>query len=360
MRRRRRRFAANPRRSREMGLINTLKLSSTHHQTVFAYQISRLGLKILKRKLIQSSKDAVNSFCFTSDGEVLSVEFVDREFRFVSSSGHNTLSSVTVIEDVSYVCSPYLPASLRRSNRVLTTNAHRSREAASGKASIRDELSEVIHLSEVYVILGEWVPLGQNAIVDLCEKLGCRDRVQGGLFCDVIDNEPGGDTLKVPTGLTAVRVLEFDLLKYVNFEADIHFAESAGIVQVENFGSHVRVDGFVTYGMKIDAIMNNSSDNISLDLMARLLVDVQADSSRIVDSLISEYQRSLLDVVYYGDRESRDKINVILAENIDPRLSAELYLDSEDNESELKQVLPVGLAPTHCGRSSATRTPRTT
>lgn len=32
--------------------------------------------------------------------------------------------------------------------------------------------------------------------------------------------------------MTGVRVLEFDLLNFVNFEADIHFAEDEGIVQV--------------------------------------------------------------------------------------------------------------------------------
>jgi hypothetical protein len=35
-------------------------------------------------------------------------------------------------------------------------------------------------------------------------------------------------------GLTGVRMLEFDLLNFVNFEADIHFAEDEGIVQVCN------------------------------------------------------------------------------------------------------------------------------
>ena len=54
------------------------------------------------------------SFCRTSDGEVLSVEFEDGEFTFVSATGHKARSSSTTIEDVSYVCSPYLPAVLRR------------------------------------------------------------------------------------------------------------------------------------------------------------------------------------------------------------------------------------------------------
>ncbi len=324
---------------REMNLINTLRLSSSHHQTVTAYQISKLGVTILGRKLTSISKRAVESFIRTSDGELLSVELEDGEFFFRTKAGYSMPSTVTVTEDVSYVSSPYLPNCVRRSARALSNNAFRAPEAASGKTSIRDELSEVVHLGEVRVLLGEYVPLGDNAIVDLCEKLGCRARVQGGMFSDLIDVNPEGVCLDTPQGLTGVRVLEFDLMNFVNYEADIHFAEKVGIVQVENFGVHVQVDGLVAYGLKVDAILNNSADNISLDLLARVLVDVNNDSSRIVDSLISEYQRTLLDLVYYGDRESRDKIVIILAENIDPKMSAELFLDGEDHESELKQIL---------------------
>eukprot|EP00960_Hanusia_phi_P033811 750649-Hanusia_phi.AAC.9 len=85
--------------------------------------------------------------------------------------------------------------------------------------------------------------------------------------------------------------------------------------------------------------MDHGADNVSLDLLSRLMMDVQNDSTRIIDSLVSEYQRSMLDVVFYGDRSSRDKFNVILSEMINPKMSAELYLDAGEHESELKQVL---------------------
>ncbi len=50
--------------------------------------------------------------------------------------------------------------------------------------------------------------------------------------------------------------------------------------------------------------MDHGADNVSLDLMSRLLMDIQNDSSRIIDSLVSEYQRSILDTIFYGDRET--------------------------------------------------------
>ncbi len=57
-------------------------------------------------------------------------------------------------------------------------------------------------------------------------------RLQGGYFSEYIDVEPDEEKLETDAGLTNVRILEFDLLNYVNFEADIHFAEDEGIVQV--------------------------------------------------------------------------------------------------------------------------------
>ena len=56
-------------------------------------------------------------------------------------------------------------------------------------------------------------------------------RIQGGYFSESIDMAPSAERLETASGLTNVRVLEFDLLNYVNFEADIHFAEDEGIVQ---------------------------------------------------------------------------------------------------------------------------------
>ena len=80
------------------------------------------------------------------------------------------------------------------------------------------------------------------------------------------------------------------------------------------------------------------SDHISLDLLSRLLVDVHQDSSKILGSVVSHYQRSLLDIMYMGAAESRDKYNLIFAESITPRQQASLYMDKEGFECELKQV----------------------
>ena len=63
-----------------------------------------------------------------------------------------------------------------------------------------------------------------------------------------------------------------------------------------------------TYGCQVEAVMDRIKDNISLDHMARLLVDVQQDSSGIVDSIISQHQRELLDLIFLGDSPNRNKV----------------------------------------------------
>ena len=50
--------------------------------------------------------------------------------------------------------------------------------------------------------------------------------------------------------------------------------------------------------------MNRLSNNISVDLLARLLLDVTLDSSKILDDLFTGYQCGLLDVILGGCREA--------------------------------------------------------
>jgi hypothetical protein len=125
----------------------------------------------------------------------------------------------------------------------------------------------------------------------------------------------------------------------VNFEAEVHFPEDEDIVQVEHMGVHVDHLGNVVYGVRLEAIMANAPEHLSLDLLSRVMADLQQDSSTLIDSLVAEHQRSLLDITYYGDRANRDKFTLLVAEGITPRMPAARYLDKEDFENELKQVL---------------------
>lgn len=92
-------------------------------------------------------------------------------------------------------------------------------------------------------------------------------------------------------------------------------------------------------GLQVEAVMDRIKDNISLDHLSRLLVEVQADSSAIVDAIISVNQRELMQLVFLGDAINRNKVNLIIANEITPHLTAEEYMDKGEYENELKQVI---------------------
>jgi hypothetical protein len=66
------------------------------------------------------------------------------------------------------------------------------------------------------------------------------ERVQGGFFTSVVDQNPdASEFIGESEGLTEVDILDFDETAYVNFEAEVHFPEEDGIIQIENFGIHI-------------------------------------------------------------------------------------------------------------------------
>ncbi|KAG2531608.1 hypothetical protein BBO99_00001827 [Phytophthora kernoviae] len=201
------------------------------------------------------------------------------------------------------------------------------------------EAKQSLILSQVHALVGEWLPFGANQISALNERLGAMERCQGGLFSSKLDMQPTETHFEVTPGLTQVKILDFDAIRFINFEAEINFPESDGVIQVENFGMHLHVSGAVLYGVKIDAIMNHTERSIPLDLLARLLVDVHQDSSGIIHDLLSRYQLSVLDMLFMGKAEQRNKYNLITAAVIEPKLPARMYLDKGERENELKQVL---------------------
>jgi WD repeat-containing protein 35 len=240
---------------------------------------------------------------------------------------------------VSYVGSAYVPQCLRFGGRPTLSNAHRAAECAVSASNLRDELDEVITLNSVSIVIAEFIPFGANQIVQMNANLGSTERVQGGFFTALIDNDSTGTKFVVDPGLTSINILDYTMTKHVNFEAEIRIPEEQGIIQVEAFGCSINADGTLFYGMQVEAIMDRIKDNISLDTLSRLLVDVAVDSSTIVDSVLSAYQRKLLALIFDGDAANRDKVNLIIANEITPHLTAEEYMDKGEYENELKQVI---------------------
>ena len=136
-----------------------------------------------------------------------------------------------------------------------------------------------------------------------------------------------------------MNILDFDEAGYVNFEAEVYFPSDEGVVQIENFGVHFGEDGLVAYGLRVDGVMDRVRINLSLDLLSRLMVDVNQDTSAVVANLFSSHQRALLDLTFMGDVENRDKFYVLLTNGITPKMVADKYMDKGAYENRLKQVL---------------------
>lgn len=324
---------------REEELLNGLQMSSKSFQPITCFQISEKGSELVKR-ISRKEKEAVHEFVYArGTRELLSAAWDGRHYYLCSESGYKRRSTITDTEDVSYVSSAYIPQCLRYGGRPTLSNAHRAHESATSVDNIRDELDEVITLNSVSIIVAEYIPFGANQIVQLNNNVGSTERVQGGFISPAIDDRAADTRIEMSPELTSVDILDYTLTNHINFEAEINFHAGSGVVQVETFGVSLNAEGTCFYGLQVEAVMDRIKDNISLDHLSRLLVGVQLDSCVIVDSIISQYQRELMQLVFLGDASNRNKVNLIIANEITPHLTAEEYMDKGEYENELKQVI---------------------
>ena len=326
---------------REEELVNGLQMSSKSFQPITCYQISEKGKELVKR-ISRKEKEAVHEFVYArGTRELLSALWDGRDYYLVSqTSSYKRRSTITDCEDVSYVSSAYIPQCLRYGGRPTLSNAHRAHESSIGGHNVADELDEVITLNSVSIIVAEYIPFGANMIVQLNNNVGSTERCQGGFISPAIDDHAADTSIQMSPELTSVDILDYTLTNHINFEAEINFAnDGAEVVQVETFGVSLNAEGTCFYGLQVEAVLDRIKDNISLDHLSRLLVDVQQDSSAIVDAIISQYQRELMQLVFLGDAENRNKVNLIIANEITPHLTAEEYMDKGEYENELKQVI---------------------
>ncbi len=343
---------------RENHLLNGLKITTADSLPITALQLSPRGRSCLEL-LPSDLTDVVDAFLYPkgaphTEQYLLQAQFVpnedeDEEGFYLSNKCPETdefyesrQSDATESEDVSYVSSPYLPHCLRNNDRdmlEMTSNADQAYKSAEGDNNIDAELSEMFVTKNMRAMVTEWIPFGANQIVGLNDRLGALDRCQGGFFTNQTDNNPTDTALETGSDVTNVKILDFDYIRFTNFEANINYAEAEGIIQVEFFGMHLNVSGNVIYGMEIEAIGARQKDDVSIDELSRLLVDVHQDSSEIMDDLLTPYQRILIDMVYSGDAPNRPKYNMLICDELVPHLPPDMYIDRSERECELKQVL---------------------
>ena len=117
----------------ELGVVRVLKIQSRDSLPVSAYQCSLLGWCVLRSCLSVGPGCAVGLYQLMSEiafadvdsvafhtkengvKELISVLWDGRDFILSTESGYSRRSAATDVEDVSYVCSPYLPQILLES-----------------------------------------------------------------------------------------------------------------------------------------------------------------------------------------------------------------------------------------------------
>jgi hypothetical protein len=330
------------------GMIRTVRMYTEDYKPSMGFQVSLAGLAMMKA-VPQALFDELRHVVYVPDDtnsykDMVQVSWNPDKDLFALKSdktGYYRYSTITEVEDVSYVCSPYVPIMLRRGLEPCTNNRARAMEAFAGMTNIKDgDLMEAITLGEVRYLLVEWVPFGENSIAHMCTNMGAIDRNHEGMFSSVMDNDPSSLILNVPAGLTHVRILDSDVMHHINVEAEINYPEEEGIVQVEFFGIHISTQGNVLFGLAVDSIMTKRADNVSIDLLTRMAVDVVQDSSTILDDMMTAYQREQLDALYQGHAAVRRKYCAYVCASIEPYFATSAqYLDGQDHENEIAQII---------------------
>jgi hypothetical protein len=200
--------------------------------------------------------------------------------------------------------------------------------------------NEVSFLKDNVIIwISEWIPFGLNNIISLNDKLESSSNIRHTLLTETIDFSPETSTFETKPTLSRVRVVDFERTGFVEFISDVLFHETGGEKQSEQIGIHVDVSGRVTHGMRVIEAMG-STERFSMDSLSRVVADLVEDSSRVMDTVLNNYQKRLLNLVYAGQSHQRDKFAVITANRIEPEVeSINNYLERPELNSEINQVL---------------------
>ncbi len=204
--------------------------------------------------------------------------------------------------------------------------------------NIKDQLEEINLLVDPHIIIAEFIPFGRNSVVAFNNKLDSFKRVKSSLISAFQDTTPAGTQFRIEPTQTKIDVIDFHASEFVKFNAQVFFPEEVGIVQEEKFGIYLNQTGKIILGMHVLQV-GKSREKVSVDVITRLFSDVIFDSSTLLDTLLTNHQRRILDLVFFNKAGSRDKYVCLTAKSIEPKRPIAEYLDGEENENELKQVL---------------------
>ncbi|HUT81156.1 MAG TPA: hypothetical protein VMZ29_08130 [Candidatus Bathyarchaeia archaeon] len=208
--------------------------------------------------------------------------------------------------------------------------------------NIQDELTEHIKLKNVKIALVEWLPFDRNQLSALNIKLDSFHHRRGHIVTALKDNAPS-ELIFHDDGVSCkVEVVDFSPSEYVSFRARLNFPEDEGIVQDEELSGYINSWGRVIYGADLMTVEEANGGWVSLDVLTRIIVDLTMDTSQMIDSLLTEYQRNLLNLIFMKESAKRTKFVLLFADEINVKHeNPNDYFDGEELQNELEQILDV-------------------
>ncbi len=215
--------------------------------------------------------------------------------------------------------------------------------------TIKDELDEILHIKNPKIFVIEWLPFDSNQLRELNKKMDIEKGGHKTLLTGLIDKSPDNPLFYSTGKHTKVVVKDYSLDQYVNLEAMIDLPEEEGVVQIEEMAIFVSKAGFVIYSLDLKEI-DGSNTYMSLDKITRVVADLSQDSSVVIDSLLTEFQRNFINIIF-GNAIHRPKTVCYIGEDIQIRHDdVKKYYDGEDCEIELNQILGEGHSAYQKGR----------
>lgn len=188
------------------------------------------------------------------------------------------------------------------------------------------------------ITLAEWIPFGTNNLILLEEKLEAHDKWGECMLTAFIDDDPETATVELDEPETKVTPVAGRDGEWVAFQAEVNYKATGGEQQVERFTTRVGEGGVVTCDLEL-LETNGNAEQHSLDDLAKVLADLVEDTSSLMNTLLNNFQRRLLDLVYCDQASQRDKYVLILAEELIPDHDVEVYLGDPAFRAELQQII---------------------
>ncbi len=187
------------------------------------------------------------------------------------------------------------------------------------------------------MIVAEWIPFGKNHIMAFNEQLDSlrSQRIRGTLLTSYVDEAPEASTFSIKPILTEVTIAGFDPYRFLKFTAKLMYPEV--VEQLEELGVYVESSGLIRYSADLFEV--KGEERVPFDHLAMVLSDIVRDTSSMMDTMLSNFQRRVISIVTEKPLD-RDKYTVVVTDELSPALASAVdYHDSEEKEGELNQIV---------------------